>query len=131
MDATLKRRMHRVAVIHFVLTASLVLVFVLQPASSFSGNWAAWLRYEEHHKWREMWDQLLEIIGFGLQPQFLLLYKANDFVTLQNILKSLPSWLLLGVYIFSVPAWSFCFGWIFVKLDNWLNHFPVLGKRVF
>jgi len=33
--------------------------------------------------------------------------------------------------LFLIPVWSFCFGWIFVKLDNWLNHFPVLGKRVF
>jgi hypothetical protein len=31
----------------------------------------------------------------------------------------------------SIPLWSICFGWLFVKLDNWLNHFPVLGKRVF
>jgi len=28
-------------------------------------------------------------------------------------------------------AWSVCFGWLFVKLDNWLNHFQVLGRKVF
>jgi len=35
------------------------------------------------------------------------------------------------VLLISVPFWSYCFGIIFVKFDNWLNHFPVLGKRVF
>jgi len=33
--------------------------------------------------------------------------------------------------IISVPVWSFCFAWIFVRVRDWLNHFPVLGKRVF
>ena len=33
--------------------------------------------------------------------------------------------------LFSVVYWSICFGWMFVKLINWLNHFPILGKRIF
>ncbi|HAO79051.1 MAG TPA: hypothetical protein DCQ92_08765 [Verrucomicrobia subdivision 3 bacterium] len=37
----------------------------------------------------------------------------------------------IGICLLLIPLWSFFFGWIFVKLDNWLNHFPVLGKRVF
>jgi hypothetical protein len=33
--------------------------------------------------------------------------------------------------IILIPLWSICFGWVFVKILNWLNHFPVLGKKVF
>ena len=36
---------------------------------------------------------------------------------------------ILGLIL--MPLWSICFGWVFVKFINWLNHFPVLGKRVF
>ena len=35
------------------------------------------------------------------------------------------------IAILSIPIWSLCFGWIYVKFTNWLNHFPVLGKKVF
>jgi hypothetical protein len=31
----------------------------------------------------------------------------------------------------SIPLWSICFGWLYVKFTSWLNHFPVLGKKVF
>jgi hypothetical protein len=61
---------------------------------------------------------------FGIfQPQFVILITSID-------IKAVPPfWYLLPFCL--APAWSICFGWIFVKLVNWLNHFPVLGKRVF
>ena len=40
-------------------------------------------------------------------------------------------WLLSIVQWLSMLIWSICFGWLYVKFTNWLNHFPVLGKKVF
>ena len=41
-------------------------------------------------------------------------------------------WFVYALFcIISIPMWSYCFGWIFVPFRTWLNHFPVLGKRVF
>jgi len=46
-----------------------------------------------------------------------------------------PIWLVVpivyGVMLVASLFWSLCFGWLFVKLDNCLNHFPVLGRKVF
>ncbi|MEK7707557.1 MAG: hypothetical protein AAB380_06140 [Verrucomicrobiota bacterium] len=131
MDAALKRRMWKVAIAHFLLTILFVLVAWLQSAYGFSGNAEKRRRFEESLVWQRSYQNIMKDVGFLLQPQFWLLYKARDFVTLQNLVKSLPSWLVLACCLLSVPIWSICFGWIFVKLDNWLNHFPVLGRRVF
>ncbi len=35
------------------------------------------------------------------------------------------------LFLVAIPLWSICFGWLFVKMDNWLNHFPTLGRKVF
>ena len=66
-----------------------------------------------------------------LQPQFFILNHFTYWVNWLFTLIPIPFWLQIPIFFISIPLWSICFGWIFVKLDNWLNHFPVLGKRVF
>ena len=39
--------------------------------------------------------------------------------------------LLIAASLAFIPVWSFCFGWLCVKFFKWLNHFPILGKKVF
>jgi hypothetical protein len=108
MDATQKRRMWKVAIAHLVLTV--VYFFNLfYMGGIFSG---------------------LESIPYWiLQPQFLILFDVLG--KLFHIKSSSASWFSIGICIALIPIWSFCFGWIFAKLDNWLNYFPVLGKKVF
>jgi hypothetical protein len=131
MDAMQKRRMWKVAITHFLLTILFVLAAMLQPAHSFSGNAEKLRRYNESLVWQRGYENMLKGVGFLLQPQFWFYSKAIDNATLQNSVKSLPIWLVISGLLLSVPLWSICFGWLFVKLDNWLNHFPVLGKKVF
>jgi hypothetical protein len=108
MDAMQKRRMWKVAIAHFVLSA--IYIFNLFNMSGiFSG---------------------LESIPYWiLQPQFLILFDLIG--KLFQIKSSNLSVFLIGVCIGLIPLWSICFGWIYVKFTNWLNHFPVLGKKVF
>jgi hypothetical protein len=122
MDVTQKRKMHRVAVIHFVLTCLVVLVLLVffPGAYHFSGDSIAQLRFEQYIIWHEAWKHFWEIVFYILQPQFRLLISGGK----SSLFFAVAS-------MISVPVWSFCFGWIFIKLDNWLNHFPVLGKKVF
>jgi len=56
--------------------------------------------------WHRYWTMFLCL----LQPQF---------------------WIAPTFAIFLTPVWSICFGRLYVVFFNWLNHFPVLGKRVF
>ena len=58
-----------------------------------------------------------------LQPQFWLYWKFSPAQT---------SVLTTSIFLtISVPLWSFCFGWIFIRVKDWLNRFPVLGRKVF
>jgi hypothetical protein len=61
---------------------------------------------------------------FVLQPQlwfmdYIELTSSNDF--------------LFGLLLplCSVFVWSFLIGWVLAKLFEWLNPFPVLGRKVF
>jgi hypothetical protein len=110
MDATQKRRMWKVTAGHFALTVfAVVLIFSIpfNPTSSFQD-----FRFSLGYTMFSL-----------LQPQ---LYFASHACNLNSLSR-----LIWDIMFISVPTWSICFGWIFVKLDNWLNHFPVLGKRVF
>jgi hypothetical protein len=62
---------------------------------------------------------------FVLQPQFMFL------VLWQNMHNMLSVRAITALGLLSVPLWSFCFSCIFVRFDNWLNHFPILGRKVF
>jgi hypothetical protein len=65
------------------------------------------------------------------QPQFWFQYRMGQIQVVESITSTIPSWLLLSIYFISIPLWSICLGWLYVKFTNWLNHFPVLGRRVF
>jgi len=114
MDATQKQRAKKVAIIHLVLSLA-------------SGAWLFWTI-----EWFVQGQWLSFPIMYVLQPAFLLIDLAPQYAeTTDSILMRILAWSIILCAAILVPLWSFCFGWIFVKLDNWLNHFPVLGKRVF
>jgi len=121
MDAMLKRRVKRVATLHFGLTGLIILILLLEPAAAFSGSAAAARRFQESLVWRQAWENVIVDFACLLQPQ---IWFAEIFFNLGHAAAYWTSFL-------SFPIWSYCFGWLFVKFDNWLNHFPVLGKKVF
>jgi hypothetical protein len=115
IEATFKRRMWKVAIAHFVLTAFFGLSVLLR-GWVFSGTQGMFLEVEA---WRGF---KIDALLF-LQPQFWLLSQMGKPIG--------PFWFFAGVCLISIPIWSFCFGWFYVRFVNWLNHFPILGKRVF
>jgi hypothetical protein len=115
MDATLKRRIWKVAIVHFGLT-----LFVLWELLHFASYFGPSEQFNIFEIWGNLWVKMF----FLLQPQCLVgLLKMEVPETVERII-----FCCLVLYI---PIWSYCFGWLFVKFDNWLNHFPILGKRVF
>jgi hypothetical protein len=127
MDAKQKRRMWKVVFGHFCLTILFILIVTSQPAIAFSGNVERWLKFQEHLVWDQAWSQFWTDVAFLLQPPFWLSAK----ILRMGIHSVFLTWLILISSFVLIPIWSICFGWLFVKLDNWLNHFPVLGKKVF
>jgi len=119
MDATLKRRMWKVAIAHFLLTLLFIWEVARFQTLSFSLNYDHFSLMVWHNFWLKAF--------FVFQPQFL--------ITQLNFVKSLDFEVVTRVvldFLFGImPLWSICFGWLFVKFDNWLNHFPVLGRKVF
>jgi hypothetical protein len=113
MDAMQKRRMWKVAIAYFFLSA-----FVLWKAFNYAG-WEAPLKQDIWFiVWRSFWIKIL----VALQPFWFFINKINI---------PIPDYLILILWLISIPIWSICFGWLYVKFTNWLNHFPVLGKKVF
>ncbi len=107
MDAMLKRRMWKVAIAHFALS-----IFFLWKAIHFG-------------------DVFFEPVPPVLKTYWEVYYFLQPLLWIGLKLK-LTALVETGVFIFcSIPVWSICFGWILVKFANWLNHFPILGKRVF
>jgi hypothetical protein len=125
MNATQKQRMKKVTTVHLVLTfIALVFVVLFAPALGFSNGSRPSLPLEI---WVYFWLGALVLlqpvpflIGFILQRLFSGLPPHSAMVSL--------GWL---VVILAIPLWSYCFSWIFIRAKDWLNHFPVLGKRVF
>jgi hypothetical protein len=105
MDAMQKRRMWKVIGYHFFFSVYVLFLVVTaqQPKAVNSSDPAQWILI------------LGERLLIFLQPG------ACLFAGYGHELLALAS----------IPIWSICFGWICVKSVNWLNHFPVLGKRVF
>jgi|ERR1043165_522975 hypothetical protein len=108
MDATLKRKVWKVIGYHLFFTAYVVLLlaFASHPMILNPSDPAHWY----------------PLLG---QPLLILLQPLSYVV--ERISGSESAFL----FFMLMPIWSLCFGWLFVKFDNWLNHFPVLGKRVF
>jgi len=110
MDATLKRRMWKVAIAHFALTVLAVALILWTPFGPTSPS--------QDFLWA-----IKNAFFALLQSHFYFLNLFDEMVQgsrIQNI-----------AILFSIPLWSLCFGWLFVKLDNWLNHFPVFGRKIF
>jgi hypothetical protein len=123
MDATQKRRMWKVAISHFVLTALIIigtLYTFLLPFYQVKGEAVAWHGSHDSYIWALAWQKVLAFVLFLLQPQFWPWFKVER-LEFPYLICSLAL----------IPLWSICFGWLFVRLDNWLNHFPVLGRKVF
>lgn len=74
-----------------------------------------------------IWTRLCLGCFILLQPQFLL-YLLPAF---QKVPASLPDWLMFLLPIFFIPVWSGCFGWLFARRNDWLDHFPFPGKKAF
>jgi len=123
MDAMRKRMMWKVAIAHFVLTALIIITAFFSSFSTSLGSWEGWQRFDNSYIWRDYLNNCLADVVFLLQPSIWLLSKIK---LIGN------AYVIIGILcIILIPIWSFCFGWIFTKLDNWLNHFPVLGRKVF
>jgi hypothetical protein len=103
--------MWKVAIAHFLLS-----LFVFWKLFYCSDAWGLfWLK-----------------ISVLFQPLFALLVWVFHLISVPDgDLGGLIEFLEGVAMLFSVPVWSICFGWIFVRLDNWLNHLPVLGRKVF
>ena len=118
-----KRRVWKVAIGHFLL--SLLVLWEL-----FHGP--TWVVSPEQEVWVNAGGLFLLKVFFLLQPLFsffvwgfhLAGVPDGNFGGLVEFLEGLAM-------LFSVPLWSICFAWLFVKFDNWLNHFSVLGRKVF
>jgi hypothetical protein len=116
MDATQKRRMWKVAVVHFFMTWFVVWLMM---------HYTGWSGPAEREGWFEAWASFWSKAFFLFQPQLLLFgWMLSNWGAIGSISSELAM-------IVSVPLWSICFSWIFVMLDNWLNHFPLLGRKVF
>jgi hypothetical protein len=111
MDAMQKRRIYKVAIAYFILST-----IILCRAFNY-GAWDAPLKEDDN--WFIAWKNFWVTIVLVLQPFSFL------------VSKPLPSVFAGIIWLISIPAWSLCFGWLYVKFTNWLNHFPVLGKKVF
>jgi hypothetical protein len=126
MDARQKRRIWKVAIAHFALTV--LVVWRLLYHLHYSG----WSGSAEKQIWFNAWSLFWLKFFVLLQPLFSFFVWFFNFVAVPSgDLGGLIEFLEGMAMFVSVPIWSICFGWLFIKLDNWLNHFPVLGKKVF
>src|ERR1035437_2415116 len=117
MDAMQKKRSWKVAISYLAISLSLVFTSFLLP-EDFNPS--------SSHSLSEILSQVFMPVFVFMQPQFFLLIilQTNPAVGLINAIEFWSCVIL-------IPIWSFCLGWLFVKFENWLNHFPVLGRRVF
>jgi hypothetical protein len=101
--------MWKVAKIHFCLTIALILFVALSlPMLAGSSVHTHWLK-------EFVWSYSVITAGICLQPISYFLWAS-------------------GIYfpaLVMIPVWSYCFGWIFICGKDWINHFPVLGRKVF
>ena len=136
MDAIQKQSIRKVAKLHFASTGFVLLLMVLSflliiPATQSKVENPNVLLFQ-------IWLSFLFDVLIFLQPAAVLFFLKILPLTANSFFSIYPSWLLaimisalLVISLLSVPVWSLCFGWIYVKFTNWLNHFPVLGKKVF
>src|SRR5712671_5118846 len=130
MDATQKQRMWKVAISHFALSTCVAILLLLD----FKGYFG-----EHAYRGDKPWSNFLENFFGFLQPQFcippllIITAAAKVFPPFEWFLDhpSLGLLPILLLFVVLIPVWSLFMGWLYVKAVDWLNHFPVLGKRVF
>ena len=129
MEATQKRKMWKVAAVHFGIT-----LFVLLIAFPFKVHFEP---LDGSHYWLYWRVNFQMAVLQFLQPHLLALGHLETQIT-GKLLSANSMWIrahyqnIIMVFGFApMPIWSICFGWLYVKFTNWLNHFPILGKRVF
>jgi hypothetical protein len=112
-----------VTIAHFFLTVCCVVApFFIDTSIRWSGaHGEAYNRALQRQAMNMGWMNFLSDVGLLLQPLVWLASKIYSPKTFSGVI----------MFLLAIPFWSICFGWLFVKLDNWLNHFPVLGKKVF
>jgi hypothetical protein len=119
MDATQKRRIRKVAIVHFVLT---VFVFFVSLAS---GSWFGPIQ-------GEIWFNFLRMAFVLIQPFAFFIGLISDKLYPPSYPSFGPHFLLFLVLILiSIPVWSICFGWLYVKFATWLKRFPIFEKKLF
>jgi hypothetical protein len=122
--------MWKVAIAHLAVTAFVYLAFLyLSGLHNLKTDFFLERKAVDQTLLHFCWNALILLqpltFGIGLMLERL----GQNFVPFTH-----PNWLVVstifGFLLIPSLLWSFCFGWFFVKLDNWLNHFPVLGKRI-
>jgi hypothetical protein len=113
-----KRRMWKAAIAYFALSLLCVAAEMLMPENFNHPT--------EMDRIRDAFSSTLLVVFVCLQPWILFLFKALS--SLEAFCGRAGIVLFIAVLMF---GWSLCVAWLLIKLDNWLNHFPVLGKRVF
>jgi hypothetical protein len=119
MDAKFKRRICKVAFAHFAL--SIVIYF------SYLGILSGETNSDLFWAFRNGALALLQPQTFGLPAVYLERFLAG---LLEAMNLRYKNGVVIPVLI-SVPVWSLCFSWIFIRIKDWLNHFPVLGRKIF
>jgi hypothetical protein len=122
MEATQKRRMWKVAIAHFLLTLFVAVKLGLPLVRA---------AYYQRETWLNGWGGFWEKFFWLLQPQSFLYSVIRNLPTFRNFIPTHSGPVLLTLLFLAIPLWSICFSWIYVKFTNRLNHFPVLGKKVF
>jgi hypothetical protein len=126
MDAMQKRRMWKVVNAHLLATIFVFFVGTAVPA----GTWFGLSPKIFSILWREFWLTVLLMFQPQLSVTFLI-HEHPPYIPTATQDSHLLAMIIFAAILISIPIWSLCFGWIYVKFTNWLNHFPVLGKKVF
>jgi hypothetical protein len=134
MDAMQKKQVTKVALVHFGLTLLFFVLWIARECSSYKSPDG--IVYVGVLGWL---SKFIVVSLAVLQPvsNFLLwaVEKINWFsVFPENFsarILGLMSSTIIACLFFVSMVWSICFGWIYVKSVSWLNHFPVLGRKVF
>jgi hypothetical protein len=134
MDAPQKRKIWKVATIHFAIS----LIFLVNPPLAHVSSF-----YQKVTPRLCMYEFYLSSCEF-FQPQCLLFesipndMRFNETVAFNRSLAHffgfkdwwrwrISSKVAIPIYLALMPLWSLCFSWVYVRCVNWLNRFPILG----
>jgi hypothetical protein len=124
MDARQKQKIRRVAKIHFALSVFFGVMFLILAPSLATAK--------SHSEPNLIWVIFVAfwaISFFLLQPQCFLIPVLVSAFPIKNPFVEWAIFFILPLII--APFWSYTFASIFIRVHDRLNHFPVLGKKVF